>query len=232
MVKQSVLLMGTIFSSQRFGRPQLLAATLLLVFVGECAWLVAHEYPNSHWTKSETRPHRGRSRAMASGRALQVRHPSATLPLEPRRPAAMRSLRSPSFAALVSDRCGSRLRFPPLTGFAAFGFGLPAPRTFCLGHYWARRCGTVSRRAVRKRRRIYCPRALLLFAGSDSQQRIVGGAAGCCRSLGDIRSRISPRSPCRIRSMLRAKSCCGTGGELCFLAYRSLLRSARSSGLR
>jgi hypothetical protein len=39
--------MGGIFSSQRFGRPQILAAALLLVFVGECAWLVAHEYPNA-----------------------------------------------------------------------------------------------------------------------------------------------------------------------------------------
>jgi hypothetical protein len=47
MVKQSVSSMGTIFSSQRFGRPQLLAGLLLLVFVGECAWLVAHEDPNS-----------------------------------------------------------------------------------------------------------------------------------------------------------------------------------------
>ena len=47
MVKQSVSSMGTIFSSQRFGRPQLLAGLLLLVFVGECSWLVAHEYPNS-----------------------------------------------------------------------------------------------------------------------------------------------------------------------------------------
>jgi hypothetical protein len=44
MVKQSVLSMGGIFSSQRFGRPQLLAGLLLLVFVGECAWLVSHEY--------------------------------------------------------------------------------------------------------------------------------------------------------------------------------------------
>jgi hypothetical protein len=47
MVKQSVSSMVTIFSSQRFGRPQLLAGLLLLVFVGECAWLVAHEDPNS-----------------------------------------------------------------------------------------------------------------------------------------------------------------------------------------
>ena len=47
MVKQSVLPMSGIFSSQRFGRPQIFAAALLLVFVAECAWLVAHEYPNA-----------------------------------------------------------------------------------------------------------------------------------------------------------------------------------------
>src|ERR1700686_1323663 len=47
MVKQSVSSMRTIFSKQRFGRPQLLAGLLLLVFVGECAWLVAHEYPGA-----------------------------------------------------------------------------------------------------------------------------------------------------------------------------------------
>jgi hypothetical protein len=47
MVKQTVLPMSGIFSSQRFGRPQILAAALLLVFIGECAWLVAHEYPNA-----------------------------------------------------------------------------------------------------------------------------------------------------------------------------------------
>jgi hypothetical protein len=47
MVKQTVLPMPGIFSSQRFGRPQIFAAALLLVFIGECAWLVAHEYPNA-----------------------------------------------------------------------------------------------------------------------------------------------------------------------------------------
>jgi hypothetical protein len=39
--------MSAIFSSHRFGRPQIVAAALLLVFIGECAWLVAHEYPNA-----------------------------------------------------------------------------------------------------------------------------------------------------------------------------------------
>jgi hypothetical protein len=47
MVKQTVLPMSAIFSSHRFGRPQIVAAALLLVFIGECAWLVAHEYPNA-----------------------------------------------------------------------------------------------------------------------------------------------------------------------------------------
>jgi hypothetical protein len=47
MVKQTLLPMSGIFSSQRFGRPQIFAAALLLVFIGECGWLVAHEYPNA-----------------------------------------------------------------------------------------------------------------------------------------------------------------------------------------
>src|SRR5207248_1123539 len=47
MVKQTVLTMSGIFLSERFGRPQIVAAALLLVFVGECAWLLAHEYPKS-----------------------------------------------------------------------------------------------------------------------------------------------------------------------------------------
>jgi len=42
--------MRGIFSSQRFGRPQLLAGVLLLVFISECAWLVAHEYPGTFST--------------------------------------------------------------------------------------------------------------------------------------------------------------------------------------
>lgn len=45
MVKQSVLDMGRFFTRERFGKPQILAAALLLVFVGECGWLTAHENP-------------------------------------------------------------------------------------------------------------------------------------------------------------------------------------------
>ncbi len=38
--------MGTFFSRERFGKPQVLAGLLLLVFVAECAWLVAHTAPD------------------------------------------------------------------------------------------------------------------------------------------------------------------------------------------
>ncbi len=34
------------FRHERFGKPQVLAGLLLLVFVGECAWLLAHSAPN------------------------------------------------------------------------------------------------------------------------------------------------------------------------------------------
>lgn len=43
MVKQSVLMSAT-FSSERFGWPQVLAGILLLLFLGQCTWLVAREY--------------------------------------------------------------------------------------------------------------------------------------------------------------------------------------------
>ena len=45
MVKQSVLPMGIFFTRERFGKPQVLAAMLLLAFVAECGWLIAHEDP-------------------------------------------------------------------------------------------------------------------------------------------------------------------------------------------
>ena len=38
--------MSTFFSRERVGRPQLLAGLLLVVFVAECTWLVAHAAPN------------------------------------------------------------------------------------------------------------------------------------------------------------------------------------------
>jgi hypothetical protein len=36
---------GTFFSRDRFGKPQIFAGLLLLVFVAECCWLVAHQPP-------------------------------------------------------------------------------------------------------------------------------------------------------------------------------------------
>jgi hypothetical protein len=38
--------MGKFFSRERFGKPQVLAALMLFVFVTECAWLIAHTAPN------------------------------------------------------------------------------------------------------------------------------------------------------------------------------------------
>ncbi len=40
MVKHSVALMSAFFTRERFGRPQVLAGLLLVVFVAQCAWLV------------------------------------------------------------------------------------------------------------------------------------------------------------------------------------------------
>ncbi len=40
MVKHGFRLMGQFFTRARFGRPQMLAAALLLVFLGQCLWLI------------------------------------------------------------------------------------------------------------------------------------------------------------------------------------------------
>ena len=37
--------MGTLFTRERFGRPQILAGCLLLAFLAQCAWLIAHQQP-------------------------------------------------------------------------------------------------------------------------------------------------------------------------------------------
>jgi hypothetical protein len=47
MVKQSVSFMGTFFTRERFGRAQIFAGLLLLVFIAECLWLVAHQPPDA-----------------------------------------------------------------------------------------------------------------------------------------------------------------------------------------
>ena len=38
--------MPSFFSRERFGQPQIIAGLMLLIFVAECAWLVAHTAPN------------------------------------------------------------------------------------------------------------------------------------------------------------------------------------------
>lgn len=59
MVKQSVLLMGNFFTSERFGTPQILAGTLLLVFLAECGWLIAHEDRGAVSAEEYSRVHEG-----------------------------------------------------------------------------------------------------------------------------------------------------------------------------
>ncbi len=43
MVKHSPSFMRAFFSRERFGRPQVLAAMMLLVFMAQCLWLIAHK---------------------------------------------------------------------------------------------------------------------------------------------------------------------------------------------
>jgi hypothetical protein len=53
MVKQSLALMSLIFARERFGAPQIFAGVLLVMFIAECAWLVAHEYGAMGTTEHE-----------------------------------------------------------------------------------------------------------------------------------------------------------------------------------
>jgi hypothetical protein len=53
MVKQFVSSMSSLFSRERFGRPQAAAAILLLIFIGECAWLLTHEYRGAFATTED-----------------------------------------------------------------------------------------------------------------------------------------------------------------------------------
>jgi hypothetical protein len=49
----------TFFSRERFGKPQVLAGLLLLVFVAECTWLLAHSAPNMESAEEAVRVHEG-----------------------------------------------------------------------------------------------------------------------------------------------------------------------------
>jgi hypothetical protein len=59
MVKQSVLVMSRFFTHERFGKPQILAAMLLLLFLAQCAWLIAHEIPGSFSAEEYSRVQEG-----------------------------------------------------------------------------------------------------------------------------------------------------------------------------
>jgi hypothetical protein len=51
--------MRTFFSRERFGKPQVLAGMLLLIFVAECAWLLAHSAANMESAEEVVRVHEG-----------------------------------------------------------------------------------------------------------------------------------------------------------------------------
>lgn len=51
--------MGIFFTSERFGTPQILAGTLLLVFLAECGWLIAHEDRGAVSAEEYSRVHEG-----------------------------------------------------------------------------------------------------------------------------------------------------------------------------
>ncbi|HXY51224.1 MAG TPA: hypothetical protein VEI01_17360 [Terriglobales bacterium] len=53
MVKHSVAPSSPFFMHERFGKPQLIAGTLLLVFLGQCAWLVSRSLGSGQWDESE-----------------------------------------------------------------------------------------------------------------------------------------------------------------------------------
>ena len=51
--------MRKLFSRERFGKPQVLAGLLLLIFVAECGWLLAHSAPNMESAEEVVRVHEG-----------------------------------------------------------------------------------------------------------------------------------------------------------------------------
>src|SRR2546430_13851685 len=83
--------MGRFFTRERFGRPQVLAGTLLLIFLAQCAWLVnrsrfvmpeAHEIFRIHEGLGQWRgqwiagtPSGGRAGQMGCGEARECPYP-------------------------------------------------------------------------------------------------------------------------------------------------------------
>jgi len=52
--------MGTFFTRERFGTPQILAGLLLLVFIAQCAWLIAYQPPGAISAEELARVQEGR----------------------------------------------------------------------------------------------------------------------------------------------------------------------------
>ncbi len=57
--------MGQFFTRERYGRPQFLAGILLLMFVGQCVWLIARGTEQTEVRSRGRLPRAGRARAMA-----------------------------------------------------------------------------------------------------------------------------------------------------------------------
>jgi hypothetical protein len=76
--------MGAIFSRERFGRPQITAGLMLLVFMGECAWLIAHEYHSAFGTSEDEFVRIEEGLAQYYGRGI-AGTPSVRSPLDPTR---------------------------------------------------------------------------------------------------------------------------------------------------
>jgi len=89
MVKQSVLEMTSFFTRERFGRPQILAGALLVIFVTECGWLIAHESPALVSPEEYTRVQEG----LAQWRGVAI----AGTPIASKQVAGDLPLRAPVF---------------------------------------------------------------------------------------------------------------------------------------
>src|SRR5215471_12114405 len=80
--------MGRFFNRERFGNAQIAAGLLLLVFVAECAWLIAHEHlfvsEDPHFSRVEEGYDQWRGRGVAGTPTVSNPCDSACEPLRTR----------------------------------------------------------------------------------------------------------------------------------------------------
>src|SRR5437588_6713901 len=62
--------MGRFFNRERFGNAQIAAGLLLLVFMGECVWLIRHEHSSSAYISDEEFDRVGEGVAQWHGRVI------------------------------------------------------------------------------------------------------------------------------------------------------------------